>query len=53
MRAQQHVELEFCTDIEELACSRDAVEVTLKRDYKWWVEAMRDVAVAVEQVSVL
>ena len=29
---------------------RDAVEVTLTRDYKWWVEAMRDVAVAVEQV---
>jgi hypothetical protein len=26
------------------------VEVTLYRDYKWWVEGMRDVAVAVEQV---
>jgi myosin heavy subunit len=31
--------------------SRDSVEVTLHRDYKWWVEGMRDVAVAVEQVS--
>jgi len=30
---------------------RDPVEVTLYRDYKWWVEGMRDVAVAVEQVS--
>ena len=26
-------------------------QVTLHRDYKWWVEGMRDVAVAVEQVS--
>ncbi len=31
--------------------ARDPVEVTLYRDYKWWVEGMRDVAVAVEQVS--
>ena len=31
--------------------TRDPVSVTLHRDYKWWVEGMRDVAVAVEQVS--
>ena len=31
--------------------ARDVVQVTLHRDYKWWVEGMRDVAVAVEQVS--
>jgi hypothetical protein len=27
------------------------VEVHLLRDFKWWVEGMRDVAVAVERVS--